>query len=138
MRRFRRFLGMPRPLSSISNRTCFASKLKRIFTAEAPECRWTFVKASCTARNNAISASLCNRLSFGVEVRALGNSLEIVKKIQFQVASGGGEHKAARFVRLRLPRLQTLCELCRNRNLAFLVRLWCPSPVGLVSDAHSG
>src|SRR5580765_580657 len=39
MRLLNRFCGIPRPSSLISNRSCFAFKLRQTSTAEQPECR---------------------------------------------------------------------------------------------------
>ena len=56
-----------------------------------------------------------------VELRTLGNGLEAVEKVELGSASRGREYKGTRFVRLHLPRFETLSEFRRNRNLAFLV-----------------
>jgi hypothetical protein len=54
---------------------------------------------------------------FRVQFRTLGNSFQAVEEAELRIGSPGGEHQVAILVRLRLPRLQTLHQLCRNRNL---------------------
>src|SRR5258708_10757621 len=71
-----------------------------------------------------------------VEVCTLCNRFQAIEKIELRIASRSGEHKAASLVRLSLPRLETLDQLRRNRNLAFFVRLRRPSSVRFVADTN--
>jgi hypothetical protein len=71
-----------------------------------------------------------------VELRTLDDALQAVEEVELRIAPSGGEHQIAGLACFRLPRLQTLNQLCRDGNLALFVRLRCPPPVWLVADAH--
>src|ERR1700677_2538561 len=73
-----------------------------------------------------------------VELRTFCYGLETIQEIQLRSASPGWEQQIAVPARLRLPCLETLCELRGNRNLPLLVGLRRPSPIRLVTDADGG
>ena len=52
-----------------------------------------------------------------VEVRTLCNGFQAVEEVELCLAAGSGEDQTARLVCFRLPHLQTLRQLGRNRNL---------------------
>ena len=53
---------MPRPKSLTSRIAVACWRLKQMLTREAPECRCTLVKASCSTRNKAVSIAIGNRV----------------------------------------------------------------------------
>src|SRR5262250_1124685 len=71
-----------------------------------------------------------------VEFGPFRTGLKAVEKIQLRVTSCSWKHQSAGLVRLPLPLLQVLHQLCWDRNLAFLVSLWRPSTIRLVADMN--
>src|SRR5207245_5662682 len=71
-----------------------------------------------------------------VELRTLGNRFQAVEEVELWLAPGSREDQTARLVCLCLPGLQISCQLRRNRNLAFFVRLRRPSTIRLVADTN--
>ena len=55
--------GIPLPLSAISTSTSPFGRRRRIFAVRLSECRWMFVRHSCTTRKAAISISRGSRPS---------------------------------------------------------------------------
>jgi len=71
-----------------------------------------------------------------VQISALCDSFQAVKKVELRLAAGCGKHEIALLVSTSFASAESEHQLLRDRSLAFFVRLRSPAAIRLVTDTH--
>ncbi len=106
--------------------------------SECPSHIWTVRRSTpfhkCRVAN--VALNLWSQKLSSSRFGTLRDGLQIIQKIHLYVAPRGRKHERACLIRFRLPRLQTLDQLCRDGNLALFICLWRPSSIPFVADPN--